>query len=620
MELFGTPADVIEGRAQVCVLRGDAPTWMRVLAFTFGRFASAGFGDPPYHLTSVSRRGSPRQNDEDTPFGRTRLGSPSKGFMGTTWDGGDVAHRVETWAALGMCLKPGAYTVMASGTRTYHRLACAIEDAGFEIEDMLAWLYAQGMPKGGDVSKRIDAMHGAEREVLGEREVGPDIRGDHYNRADARRIAPITAPATEDAQQWEGHSSTIKPALEPCVLAQWPLDGSIARNLLTHGCGALNIDACRIGVGEGGARTGEASSARRYEDQGGANFAATPGVRGGDARGRWPSGVTIVHMEGCEYVGEKRVRGTASHGPNAGNGALGQMNDDGWESKPRAPQEYTAPDGCETIEAWACVEGCPGRVLDAQAGVRTSNAMPVGSFRKNLSSYSGSWSPNHTTTRNIPGDSGGASRFFFQAKATGRERWVLVVCDCGRRTMRRPDAKKLLERRAKTLYCRACGSVAELVQHATVKPLELDEWIARLICPTGSVVVVPFAGTGSEVIAALEAGARVIAIELEPDHVEILTARLAAWGRGDKDLLPKRRTKARSPKPAPAHPEAPSTSCDVVVEHPLGQATVRVEASSRKEAVAQVEATGARVLDVEVRERAPQRASRAPQFALPGIA
>ena len=505
MELFGTPADVIEGRARVCVLQGDAPTWMRWLAFTFGRFASAGLGDPPYHLTSVSRGGSPRSNDEDTPFGRTRLGSPSRGFMGTTWDGGDVAHRVETWQALGLCLKPGAYVAMASGTRTYHRLACAIEDAGFAIEDMLAWLCAQGMPKGGDVSKRIDARHGVEREVLGMRDVGPDIRGDNYNRAEGRRIAPITAPATDDARQWEGHSSTLKPALEPYVLAQWPRDGSIAANLLAHGCGAMNIDACRIGAGAGGTREGEASAARRYDGQGGANFAATPGVRGGDARGLWPSGVALVHAEACEEG--------------------------------------------------SCVEGCPALELDVQSG--TLKPGWVSAKTKRGMGYGGNEVTSDTGKATCLGNFGGASKFFFQAKASARERWVLLACGCGRRTMRRGDAKKLLERRAKEWWCRACDRAAELVQHATVKPLALDQWLARLLCPAGGVVVVPFAGTGSEVIAALEVGARVIAIELEPDHVEIQCARLAAWGRGDKDIEPTARP-TRRPRGAPAPPRVTS--------------------------------------------------------------
>jgi len=101
--------------------------------------------DAPYHLTQASRRGSPRSNDPKTPFGRTRLGS--KGFMGKTWDGGDVAFRPEFWDEVLRVLKPGAMLLAFGGTRTFHRLTCAIEDAGFEIRDCLMWLYGSGMPK-----------------------------------------------------------------------------------------------------------------------------------------------------------------------------------------------------------------------------------------------------------------------------------------------------------------------------------------------------------------------------------------------------------------------------------------------------------------------------------------
>lgn len=102
--------------------------------------------DPPYHLTAVSRGGSPRLNDPATPFGRTRLGG-DRGFMGKSWDGGDVAFRVETWTAALRVTRPGGYLLAFGGTRTFHRLACAIEDAGWEIHDCLSWLYGSGFPK-----------------------------------------------------------------------------------------------------------------------------------------------------------------------------------------------------------------------------------------------------------------------------------------------------------------------------------------------------------------------------------------------------------------------------------------------------------------------------------------
>lgn len=212
--------------------------------------------DPPYHLTQASRRGSPRNNDPKTPFGRTRLGS--KGFMGTTWDGGDVAFRPEFWNEVLRVLKPGAMLLAFGGTRTFHRLTCAIQDAGFEIRDCLMWLYGSGFPKSLDISKAIDKAAGAEL-----------------------------------AQRWDGWRSSLKPAWEPIVLAMKPLDGTFAQNALRHGVAGLNIDGSRIGVGKGGQRDGEQSAARRYIDRGSTNFAPTPGPRGGDAKGRWPANLLL---------------------------------------------------------------------------------------------------------------------------------------------------------------------------------------------------------------------------------------------------------------------------------------------------------------------------------------
>lgn len=170
--------------------------------------------DPPYHLTQASRKGSPRNNDPETPFGRTGLGS--KGFMGKTWDGGDVAFRPEFWVEVLRVLKPGAMLLAFGGTRTFHRLTCAIEDAGFEIRDCLMWLYGSGFPKSLDISKALDKAAGAEREVVG-RHSQPDIRGDSYqNRQRHSKTGNIeildTVPATELAKRWDGWGSSLKPA------------------------------------------------------------------------------------------------------------------------------------------------------------------------------------------------------------------------------------------------------------------------------------------------------------------------------------------------------------------------------------------------------------------------
>lgn len=183
------------------------------------------------------------------------------GFMGKAWDNSGIAFQVETWRRVYDALKPGAHLVAFSGTRTYHRMACAIEDAGFEIRDQMAWCYGSGFPKSHDVSKAIDKAAGAEREVVGSKLGRPGMAKDGSNQRNANAAfgAPvarilssdITAPATPEAQQWQGWGSALKPAWEPICLARKPLaEKNIAANVLAHGTGAINVDACRVAHNE----------------------------------------------------------------------------------------------------------------------------------------------------------------------------------------------------------------------------------------------------------------------------------------------------------------------------------------------------------------------------------
>lgn len=188
--------------------------------------------DPPYHLSNNSASNRSPLPGQYTPIGKPK--EPKGGFMGKKWDGGDVVFRPETWAAVLRVLKPGAHLLAFGGTRTYHRLACAIENAGFEIRDAIMWHYGSGFPKSHDVSKAIDWAAGARG-------------GDGIGYTDANGEWRVTGPATDASRQWQGWGTALKPATEIIVVARKPLAGrTVAANVLAHGCGAINIDGCRL--------------------------------------------------------------------------------------------------------------------------------------------------------------------------------------------------------------------------------------------------------------------------------------------------------------------------------------------------------------------------------------
>ena len=177
------------------------------------------------------------------------------GFMGKSWDSTGIAYNVEMWKEVLRVLKPGGHLLAFGGTRTYHRMACAIEDAGFEIRDQMQWIYGSGFPKSMDIGKAIDKSKGATREVIGttvtrdlSRHNG-EIKGDMLvgcSRGSAE--IPITSPATSEAKQWDGWGTALKPANEPIAVARKPLsEKTVAANVLRWGTGGLNIGECRIG-------------------------------------------------------------------------------------------------------------------------------------------------------------------------------------------------------------------------------------------------------------------------------------------------------------------------------------------------------------------------------------
>ncbi len=229
--------------------------------------------DPPYGLSS---------SDSRSPQRKSGVAQNRTGFMGLEWDG--VVPGPIVWRELLRTMRPGAHLLAFGGSRTHHRLMCAIEDSGFDLRDTIAWITSQGFPKS-------------------------------YNLGD-------------------GYGTALKPALEMIVLARKPLNGTVADNIERWNCGGLAIDACRVPHDEQlkpfaspndirnegynrkpglNGREGEASAERRYTDKGGTNFAAKPGVRGGDPAGRWPANV-ILDEESAQLLDAQT--GTLTSGAN----------------------------------------------------------------------------------------------------------------------------------------------------------------------------------------------------------------------------------------------------------------------------------------------------------------
>jgi site-specific DNA-methyltransferase (adenine-specific) len=208
--------------------------------------------------------------------------------MGKRWDY-DVPS-VEVWAECLRVLKPGGHLLAFAGTRTQHRMAVRIEDAGFEIRDMIAWVYGSGFPKSLDVSKAIDKAAGAEREVVGQDTKARSTSGKSalptMGGQTIYQSWDITAPATDAAKQWEGWGTALKPALEPITVARKPLVGTVAENVLQYGTGAINVDGGRVGA-EGGTTKGN-------PPKGASNGIYGHGINGACdiiplSAGRWPA-------------------------------------------------------------------------------------------------------------------------------------------------------------------------------------------------------------------------------------------------------------------------------------------------------------------------------------------
>ena len=233
------------------LLNGDCIEQMQKLKDE-GKQIDSVVTDPPYHLTSIveryGKKGSAPAKDRDGLYQRQ-----ARGFMGKEWDGGDIAFRTDTWKLAYDLLKPGGYLLAFSASRNYHRMAVAIEDAGFEIRDQIMWIYGSGFPKSLNIGKAIDKRLGNKREVVGTR-VSAFGDADGSETDDGRNLwgkeSTKEVELTKGNSEYEGWGTALKPAHEPIVMARKPLEGSNIDNVLKYGTGAINIDGCRIETDE----------------------------------------------------------------------------------------------------------------------------------------------------------------------------------------------------------------------------------------------------------------------------------------------------------------------------------------------------------------------------------
>lgn len=494
-------------------------------------------------------------------------------FMSKKWDASGVSFQVETWAECLRVAKPGAFLLAFGGTRTHHRLACAIEDAGWEIRDCCMWLYGSGFPKSHDVSKAIDKAKGVERKVVGSvrgkggqnlnqisrmgKGDGDEARGCGAYGQGARQEdvdVPVTAPTTPEARRFSGYGTALKPSWEPIIVAMRPLDGSFSQNALRHGVAGLNIDGSRVSYQNQGDKSESQDKQTRkgiggFKQQDEGVYGRGKGIAYEKPQGRWPANLLLSHHELCRQVGTRNVRGTAPIGPKGGKGSLlGSGKPGPWLTDEKR-LAYNDPDGTETVESWECAAGCPCghvwaaaalsecpecgcrrtgwacavRMLDEQSGVLKSGGAD-GKRKKGPYSDDRTWSvsktPSIETKCGMPASSGGASRFFYCSKSSRTERELglrgrIPCVKCGGL-----DSDHHLDERGERVKC-------VRNDHPTIKPIKLMEYLCRLTAtPKGGTVLDTFCGSGSTLVACVNTGRRFIGIDSDERSCEIAIARL----------------------------------------------------------------------------------------------
>ena len=391
----------------------------------------------------------------DPPYGLS--------FMGKKWD--YEVPSVDIWKECLRVLKPGGYLLSFAGTRTQHRMACNIEDAGFEIRDMIAWVYGQGFPKSLNIGIAVDKLQGNEREVVG---ISAGVGGENLNKlarengnddgnakscgayGKGAKQTPIEINITRGTSKWEGWGTALKPALEPITVARKPLsENTVAKNVLKWGCGGINIDVSRVKTN---------------------NF---------------------IGRDSTEY--EKQSEGWGLNSINKQSNSLG-----------RFPANFIHDGSDEVVSLFPNTKSGGGNKANIQPKNRDSQVPST--------INGGAWTVNE----------GSAARFFYCAKASKAER------NRGCEELGKKIGGGMKGTEDKTLLTGSGNIRNNLMKnnHATVKPIALMQYLIKLVTPENGIVLDPFMGSGTTGIACVVDNFNFIGCELSKEYCDIARERI----------------------------------------------------------------------------------------------
>jgi len=428
--------------------------------------------DPPYGLTTIVKRfgnenSAPAQFGSDGAFSRL-----SKGFMGKEWDGSGVEYNIDTWKKCYEILKDGGYLLAFGGTRTYHKIASAIEEAGFEIRDCIMWIYGSGFPKSMNISKCLEA-----REKYGKantrtkRVVEQSCEGESYrikqtNNGAMGELIDATRkyylPSTELAKKWQGWGTTLKPAYEPIIVARKPFVGSLVDNVIKNCVGGINIDECRI----------------PFEDT--KNPATNP-----------------LYRKEAGY--KLPVKGLKSNGVVGFTSSKNEVNKLG-----RFPANLILTYDDNTYK-----EVCSGFPITSGGKTKLNSEVKRKGIKEDGSSFNSKtcgFDVNKGTGLCNYGDSGSASRYFYCAKASQKDRNEgleefedKIKVFNGKSSLSSKEMKDI-EKRFTTITKNT---------HPTVKPTQLMQYLVRLITPKE--------GTICDLLWEVEAQAKLLCMKIKKE-------------------------------------------------------------------------------------------------------